>query len=88
MPLRHDKPTDPDDPLSIQNIKDRYYGVNDPVAEKLLKRAQAMPHLEPPEDKMITTLYCGGLEEGVGEQDIKNAFYARSITLVGKQGRF
>ena len=62
------------------------------MAEKLLKRAQAMPHLEPPEDKMITTLYCGGLEEGVGEQDIKNAFYAygeiRSMTLVGKQGRF
>eukprot|EP00092_Neocalanus_flemingeri_P041763 GFUD01045488.1.p1 GENE.GFUD01045488.1~~GFUD01045488.1.p1 ORF type:complete len:393 (-),score=140.32 GFUD01045488.1:170-1348(-) len=89
-PYRHDKPTDPDDPLSNQNIKDRYYGVNDPVAEKLLKRAQAMPCLEPPEDKMITTLYCGGLDEGVGEQDIKNAFYAygeiRSITLVGKQG--
>ena len=39
-PYRHEKPTDPDDPLSDQNIKDRYYGVNDPVAEKLLKRAQ------------------------------------------------
>ena len=89
-PYRHEKPTDPDDPLSNQNIKDRYYGINDPVAEKLLKRAQAMPHLEHPEDKMITTLYCGGLDEGVGEQDIKNAFYAygeiRSITLVAKQG--
>jgi len=89
-PYRHEKPTDPDDPLSQQNIKDRYYGVNDPVAEKLLKRAQAMPHLEPPEDSMITTLYVGGLDEAVSEQDIKNAFYAygeiRSITLVSKQG--
>jgi len=89
-PYRHEKPTDPDDPLSNQNIKDRYYGVNDPVAEKLLKRASAMPHLDAPEDKMITTLYCGGLDEGVTEQDIKNAFYAygeiRSITLVAKQG--
>jgi len=89
-PYRHEKPTDPDDPLSNQNIKDRYYGVNDPVAEKLLKRASAMPHLDAPEDKMITTLYCGGLDEGVSEQDIKNAFYAygeiRSITLVAKQG--
>ena len=49
-----------------------------------------MPHLDAPEDKMITTLYCGGLDEGVTEQDIKNAFYAygeiRSITLVAKQG--
>merc|ERR1712173_161364 len=50
-PYRHEKPTDPDDPLSNQNIKDRYYGVNDPVAEKLLKRASAMPHLDAPEPR-------------------------------------
>jgi len=89
-PYRHDKPTDPDDPLSDQNIKDRYYGTNDPVADKLLKRASAMPHLEPPEDRLITTLYVGGLDESVTEQDIKNSFYAygeiRHITLVAKQG--
>jgi len=89
-PYRHEKPSDPDDPLSQQNFKDRYYGVNDPVAEKLLKRAQAMPHLEAPEDNNITTLYCGGLDETVTEQDIKNAFYSfgeiRTITLVAKQG--
>ena len=28
-PYRHEKPSDPDDPLSQQNFKDRYYGVND-----------------------------------------------------------
>ena len=48
-----------------------------------------MPHLEPPEDSNITTLYCGGLDDTVTEQDIKNAFYAfgeiRNITLVTKQ---
>jgi pre-mRNA-splicing factor RBM22/SLT11 len=38
----------------------RYYGVNDPVADKLLNRAKGMPNLEPPEDKSITTLYIGG----------------------------
>merc|ERR1719309_284929 len=89
-PYRHDKPTDPDDPLSDHNIKDRYYGTNDPVADKLLKRAQAMPHLEPPEDRLITTLYVGGLDESVTEQDIKNSFYAygeiRNTTMVPKQG--
>ena len=37
----------------------RYYGVNDPVAEKLLRRAAAMPRLETPEDRAITTLYVG-----------------------------
>ena len=41
-PYRHEKPSDPDDPLAKQNIKDRYYGVNDPVAEKMLKRAQVV----------------------------------------------
>jgi len=88
-PYRHERPTDPDDPLSQQNIKDRYYGVNDPVAEKLMTRASALPTLEPPEDTQITTLYVGGLEdtnaapgsskaitEGpITEQDLRNHFY-------------
>lgn len=89
-PYRHDKPTDPDDPLADQNIKDRYYGVNDPVAKKLLDRAKNMPSIEPPEDKAITTLFVGGLDEGVQEQDVKNAFYSygeiRSLHHVPKQG--
>jgi len=89
-PYRHDKPTDPDDPLADQNIKDRYYGVNDPVALKLLDRAKNMPSIEPPEDKSITTLFVGGLDEGVTEQDVKNAFYSygeiRSLHHVPKQG--
>lgn len=36
----HEAPNDPEDPLSNQNIKDRFYGYNDPVAEKLVKRYQ------------------------------------------------
>lgn len=39
-PYRHESPNDPDDPMSNQNIKDRFYGVNDPVADKLVKRYQ------------------------------------------------
>lgn len=68
---RHEKPTDPDDPLADQNIKDRYYGINDPVADKLLKRASTMPRLDPPEDKSITTLYIGGLGDTVTDGDLK-----------------
>ena len=90
-PYRHEKPSDPDDPLSTQNMKDRYYGLNDPVAEKILKRAQAMPHLDPPEDRMITTLYVGGLDDSTQETDIRSAFYSygeiRNVTLVTKQGK-
>lgn len=96
-PYRHEKPTDPDDPLSDQNIKDRYrllstfielctkcifeikvifinfryYGVNDPVAAKLMKRASVMPKLEPPEDVSITTLYIGNVPSFITEKDLK-----------------
>ena len=38
--FRHERPTDPNDPLSHQNIRDRYFGINDPVAEKLMKKFQ------------------------------------------------
>ncbi|KAK2174878.1 hypothetical protein NP493_770g02020 [Ridgeia piscesae] len=88
-PYRHEKPTDPDDPLADQNIKDRYYGVNDPVADKLMERYASMPALDPPEDKSITTLYVGNLGDNVTEKDLKDHFYQfgeiRSITVVGRQ---
>lgn len=38
-PYRHEMPKDPDDPLSKQNIKDRYHGTRDPVAQRLLAKA-------------------------------------------------
>ncbi|CAB3993500.1 pre-mRNA-splicing factor RBM22-like [Paramuricea clavata] len=88
-PYRHEMPTDPNDPLADQNIKDRFYGVNDPVASKLLDRASKLPSLEPPPDKAITTLYVGGLDGRVLEQDLRDHFYQfgeiRSITMVPKQ---
>lgn len=88
-PYRHEKPNEPDDPLSEQNIRDRYYGVNDPVAEKLLKRAASLPVLETPSDKTITTLYVGNVGEHLTEVDIRDQFYQygeiRAVTLVQKQ---
>ncbi|XP_025076196.1 LOW QUALITY PROTEIN: pre-mRNA-splicing factor RBM22-like [Pomacea canaliculata] len=88
-PYRHEKPTDPDDPLADQNIKDRFHGINDPVAEKLLGRYNSMPKLEPPEDKTVTTLYVGNLGDKVGEKEIRDHFYQfgeiRSINIVIKQ---
>jgi pre-mRNA-splicing factor RBM22/SLT11 len=64
-------PNDPSDPLSNQNIKDRYYGVNDPVADKLLGQAKELPQLDPPEDKGITSLYIGGLSDAISERDLR-----------------
>uniref|UniRef100_A0A8C2V612 Pre-mRNA-splicing factor RBM22 n=1 Tax=Chinchilla lanigera TaxID=34839 RepID=A0A8C2V612_CHILA len=85
----HEKPTDLDDPLADQNIKDRYYGIKDPVADKLPKWASTMPRLDPPKDKTITTLYVGGLGDIVTETDLRNHFYQfgeiQAITVVQRQ---
>jgi hypothetical protein len=72
--FRHEKPTDPDDPLSNQNIRDRFYGVNDPVAEKLLSRYKEIPTLETPEDKTVTTLYLGNVVD-IDEQTLRFVFF-------------
>ncbi|KAJ4952463.1 hypothetical protein NE237_029295 [Protea cynaroides] len=73
-PYRHEMPITGE--LSQQNIKDRYYGVNDPVAMKLLNKAGEMSSLMPPEDEGIKTLYVGGLDARVTEQDLRDHFYA------------
>lgn len=88
-PYRHEMPTDPSDPLSKQNMKDRYYGTNDPVADKMLKQVSEMPQLTPPEDKTITSLYVGGVEAAITEKDLRGHFYqfgeVNSIHLVPVQ---
>ena len=40
MRYRHELPKDPNDPLNKQNVKDRFDGKNDPVAQKILERAK------------------------------------------------
>ena len=81
--------------MNDQNIRDRYYGSNDPVADKIMKRAETLPSLNPPEDPLITTLYIGGLGDEsdanpISEQDLRNHFYQygeiRQVTVVPKQG--
>ena len=76
-------PTDPNDPLSQQKLKDRYYGTNDPVAEKLLKQASDMPKLSTPDDKGITSLYVGGVDEAVTEKDLRLVDYLLFCIMVG-----
>jgi len=74
--------------MAQQNIKDRYYGVNDPVAKKLLGRVETFKTLTPPEDKDITTLYIGGLTPNITEADLRDNFYSfgevKSIKIVPK----
>lgn len=73
-PYRHEMPSTGE--LAEQNIKDRYYGTNDPVAKKMLNRLENMPKLEPPEDKTITTLFIGGVTDEISEEDLRDKFYA------------
>ena len=72
-PYRHELATD--GPLSQQNIKDRYYGTNDPVAAKMLAKASAMQQLTPPDDRSIMTLFVGGVVPSISEEDLKDSFY-------------
>lgn len=60
----------------ITNFFNQHLRVNDPVALKLLNKAGEMPSLEPPEDESIRTLYVGGLDARVSEQDLRDNFYA------------
>ncbi|PKA65792.1 Zinc finger CCCH domain-containing protein 40 [Apostasia shenzhenica] len=50
--------------------------VNDPVALKLLSKAGEMSALAAPDDESIKTLYVGGLDARITEQDLKDHFYA------------
>lgn len=52
-PFRHEMPINND--LSKQNIQDRFYGRNDPVAKKMLSRAASDAGLVPPEDLEVVS---------------------------------
>lgn len=74
-PFRHEMPKT--GPLANQNIKDRYFGQNDPVAEKMMARTQGIkdaPPLVPPEDPTITTLWIGGVTAEITEADLRMKF--------------
>ena len=90
-PYRHEKPQEgTDDSMTDQNLRDRYYGVNDPVAAKILQKAGVTPDGRrrsskksnnagpppPPEDKSIQTLFIGGVVEVVKESDLRKLFSA------------
>jgi len=97
-PYRHEK-VEIDGPLAEQNIKDRFYGQNDPVAEKLMKRYDKikqqdnkLTELGPPtkpEDPTVRTLYVGGIDESYTREDIKEQFdpfgQIDDISMVGNR---
>ncbi|CAN0523536.1 unnamed protein product, partial [Ectocarpus sp. 8 AP-2014] len=90
---RHEMPTDRADPLAHQNIRDRFYGQDDPVAAKMMARQDDLPKLEPPEDEGISSLWLGNMADYITPEDLRDAFYSfgelRSIRIVpGKDFAF
>eukprot|EP00013_Stygamoeba_regulata_P022737 CAMPEP_0177660728 /NCGR_PEP_ID=MMETSP0447-20121125/18221_1 /TAXON_ID=0 /ORGANISM="Stygamoeba regulata, Strain BSH-02190019" /LENGTH=378 /DNA_ID=CAMNT_0019165865 /DNA_START=28 /DNA_END=1164 /DNA_ORIENTATION=+ len=72
-PYRHETPEETE--LSHQNLKDRYYGKNDPVAAKILQQAEKMNQLTPPDDTNITTIRLYNLTPDITEKDITDHAY-------------
>jgi len=68
-PFRHEKPVD--NALSKQNIQDRYYGKNDPVAQKIMSKHADSQGLKPPEDTSVMSLFLSSLPASADEQSIR-----------------
>jgi len=73
-PYRHEKPQQNE--LSHQNIRDRYYGHDDPVARNILSNFAAKQGLAPPEDKSIMTLFISPLHVSITEPSLRTALLA------------
>jgi len=44
-------------------IKERYHGINDPIANKILNKVKEKPKApEPPADLTITSVFVGGVK--------------------------
>lgn len=85
-PYRHEKPEgDDEEAMADQNLRDRYYGVNDPVAQKILRKSGVSTEGKPipsarrnntevppvPEDLTIQTLFIGGITASVSDDDLR-----------------
>lgn len=85
-PFRHEMPHDRNDPMAKQSTKDRFYGMNDPVANKIIgrKRRQEQEQQSKVEgedyDKARATVYLRFQGEApypnLSEMDIRDTFYA------------
>ncbi|RKP35224.1 hypothetical protein BJ085DRAFT_29421 [Dimargaris cristalligena] len=77
-PYRHEMPKTEDEELAKQNFKDRYYGNNDPVANRMLNRLgekNATSSLQPPADPTVTTLFLVGVTPDISQADLRQHFY-------------
>jgi pre-mRNA-splicing factor RBM22/SLT11 len=76
-PFRHEQSDHTDVTLAAQNIKDRYYGTEDPLAQKILDRAHDPKNAQTTGPEVSTVWVSGVLpEKNITEQDLKDHFYS------------
>mmetsp|Transcript_8955 Transcript_8955/g.11563 ORF Transcript_8955/g.11563 Transcript_8955/m.11563 type:complete len:439 (-) Transcript_8955:28-1344(-) len=81
-PFRHEMPRDRNDPLAKQSTKSRFYGINDPLAAKMMNGIKAKEEeMMEGVDKNTTTLYVGFDQNednnvDLNEMDLRDAFYS------------
>lgn len=51
-----------------EKIRDRFHGVNDPIAKKIIQRVKEAHLPKQPEDPNISTLFVGGIDETTTEE--------------------
>jgi pre-mRNA-splicing factor RBM22/SLT11 len=69
-PYRHEKPAE--GALAHQNMQDRYYGRNDPVARKILSGNAQTQGLAPPEDTTVMSLFLTSLSPVATEASVRS----------------
>ncbi|KAI0273352.1 pre-mRNA-splicing factor SLT11 [Gloeopeniophorella convolvens] len=68
-PYRHELPVQNE--LSKQNIQDRFFGRNDPVARKIMAGHADKQGLKPPEDESVMSLFLSSLPASATEESIR-----------------
>ncbi|TRM62631.1 hypothetical protein BD626DRAFT_569781 [Schizophyllum amplum] len=68
-PYRHEMPVQNE--LSNQKLQDRYHGVNDPVAKKIMRQHAEAQGLKPPDDESITSLFLSALPASATEASVR-----------------
>lgn len=76
-PYRHQNITDEDlesmkKGVNIdERIKERFKGINDPIAKKILSKVRETHAPQPPPDLNISTLFIGGVDESIEEEELR-----------------
>jgi pre-mRNA-splicing factor RBM22/SLT11 len=71
-----------------ERIRERFHGINDPIAKKILDRVKESNLPKAPEDPNITTLFLGGVQDTLTEDLLKEHFVSfgklKQVKIIAK----